>query len=127
MPLPRLSRRGSGSTVAIGGMNCLISIQTRAAINAYGQPGGAWTNFAANVWAKIDHVAGKEVVNQTEFAADVTDRFTTPYVAGVTPKMRVLYVDIDGKTRYFDILFVQNVEQRGMFLELLAKEIYSNT
>jgi hypothetical protein len=41
--------------------------------------------------------------------------------------MRIQYVDIDSKTRYFDILFVQNVEQRGMFLELLAKEIYSNT
>jgi SPP1 family predicted phage head-tail adaptor len=127
MPLPRLSRRGSGSGVAIGGMDQLITIQNRAGKNAHNQPGGAWSNFAANVWAKIEHVAGKEVVNQTEFAADVTDRFTCPYVPGVTPKMRIVYVDIDGKTRYFDILFPQNVENRGFFLELLAKEIYSNT
>jgi SPP1 family predicted phage head-tail adaptor len=127
MPLPRLSRRGSGATVAIGGMDRVISIQTRLTTNSYGQPGGAWSDFASNVWAKIEHIAGKEVVNQTEFAAEITDRFTCPYVAGVNPKMRVQFVDIDGKTRYFDILFVQNIEQRGMFTELLAKEIYSNT
>jgi SPP1 family predicted phage head-tail adaptor len=127
VPLPRLSRRGSGSGVAIGGMDKLITIQDRAGKNTHNQPGGAWTDFAANVWAKIEHIAGKEVVNQTEFAADVTDRFTCPYVPGVTPKMRIVYVDIDGKTRYFDILFPQNVENRGMFMELLAKEIYSNT
>ena len=127
MPLPRLSRRGYGSGVAIGGMDKLITIQTRAGTNSYGQPGGAWSTFASNLWAKIEHIAGKEVVNQTEFAAEVTDRFTTPYVSGVTPKMRIQYVDIDSKTRYFDILFPQNVENRGMFLEILAKEIYSNT
>lgn len=127
MPLPRLSRRGSGSGVAIGGMDKLITIQTRAGTNVYGQPGGAWSDFAANIWAKIEHIAGKEVVNQVESIAEVTDRFTTPYIPGVTPKMRIQYVDIDGKTHYFDILFPQNVENRGFFLEILAKEIYSNT
>ena len=108
-------------------MDRLVTIETRLGTNAYGQPGGPWTAFAANIWAKIEHVGGKEVVNQTEYAAEITDRFTLPYVAGVTPKMRVNFVDIDGKTRYFDILFVQNIEQRGFFLELLGKEIYSNT
>jgi|ERR1039458_1064363 SPP1 family predicted phage head-tail adaptor len=127
MPLARLSRRGSGATVAIGGMDRLITIETRLGTNAYGQPGGPWTDFAANLWAKWEHIGGKEVVNQTEYAAEVTDKFTHPYVPGVTPKMRVKTVDIDGKTRYFDIIFPSNVEQRGFFTELLAKEIYSNT
>jgi SPP1 family predicted phage head-tail adaptor len=127
MPLARLSRRGSGATVAIGGMDRLITIETRTGTNAYNQPGGPWTAFAANVWAKMDHVGGREIVNQTEYAAEITDLFTIPYVAGVSPKMRVNYLDIDGKTRYFDILFVDNVEQRGLIMTLLAKEIYSNT
>src|ERR1039458_9884804 len=89
MPLARLSRRGSGATVAIGGMDRLITIETRLGTNAYGQPGGPWTDFAANLWAKWEHIGGKEVVNQTEYAAEVTDKFTHPYVPGVTPKMRV--------------------------------------
>ena len=127
MPIFRLSRRGAGATVSIGGMNCLISIETRLNNNAYGQPGGAWSAYASGVWAKIDHVGGREIVNQTEYAAEITDRFTIPYVSGVTPKMRVNYPDIDGKVRYFDILFVQNIDQRGMLMILLAKEIYSNT
>jgi head-tail adaptor len=127
MPLARLSQRGSGATVSIGSMKDVITIQNRAGTNTYGQPGGAWTDFAANLPAKWEHIGGKEVVNQTEYAAEVTDKFTHPYVPGVTPKMRVKTVDIDGKTHYFDIFFVQNVEQRGFFMELLAKEIYSNT
>jgi len=127
VPQRRLSRRGFGATVAIGGMDKLISIENRTGTNSYGQPGGAWTDFAPNLWAKMDHVSGTEFVNQFEFAAEVTDLFTTPYVPGVTPKMRIKFVDIDGKTRYFDILFPQNVEERGMFLLLMAKEIYSNT
>lgn len=108
-------------------MDKVITIETRLNKNAYGQPGGAWSTFADNVFAKMDHISGQEFANQTEIAAEVTDRFTTPYVPGVTPKMRIKYVDIDNKTRYFDILYPQNVEQRGMFLEILAKEIYSNT
>ena len=122
------SRRGSGATVAIGGLDRLITIEQRTGTNAYNHAGRILKSaFAANIWAKIEHVGGKEVVNQTEYVADITDRFTVPYVAGVSPKMRMNHVDIDGKTRYFDILFVQNVEQRGFFHVLLAKEIYSNT
>jgi SPP1 family predicted phage head-tail adaptor len=127
VPLRRLSRRGSGATVAIGGMDKLITIETRTGTNSYGQSGGPWTDFATNLWAKMDHVSGSEIVNQTEYSAEVTDLFTTPYVPGVTPRMRIKFVDIDGKTRYFDILFPRNVEEHGMFLLLLAKEIYSNT
>ena len=67
------------------------------------------------------------MINPSEFAAEVTDRFTLPYVPGVTPKMRIKFADIDGKIHYYDILFPQNVEQHGFFLEILAKEIYSNT
>lgn len=124
MPLQRLSQRGSGPTTAIGAMNRQISIQTRAGTNAYGQPGGAWSDVIT-VWAKIDHISGKEVVNQIEYAAEVTDRFTLPYVAGVEPRMRISYTDAANKTHLYDILFVQNVEERGFFLELLAKEILS--
>lgn len=108
-------------------MDCLITIQNRGVKNAYNQPGGAWTDFAVNVWAKIEHISGKEVINPSEYAAEVTDRFTCPYVPGVTPKMRIKFQDVDGKVHDYDILFTQNVEQHGMFIEMLAKEIFSNT
>ena len=93
------------------------------------QPAGrgpGWSTFVTS-WAKIDHIGGKEVVNQTEYAAEVTDRFTLPYVPGITQKMRVNYTDPAGKTHFYDILFVENVEERSFFVSLLAKEIYSNT
>ena len=105
-------------------MNRQITIQQRTGTNAYGQPGGAWTNLVTS-WAKLEHISGQEVVNQTEFAAEVTDRWTMPYVAGIEPRMRISYVDLAGKTHYYDILFIQNVEERAFFLELLAREIVS--
>lgn len=127
MPLQRLSQRGSGATTPIGSMNRQIAIQTRAGTNSYNQPGGAWSNFIVGIWARLEHLAGKEVVNQAEYAAEVTDKWTLPYIAGVEPRMRIAYVDLAGKTHYYDILFVQNVEERGFFTEVLAKEIYSTT
>lgn len=126
MPLARLSPKGSGSTTAIGAMNRLITIQTRAGTNSYGQPGGPWSDVVT-LWAKIEHLTGKEVVNQAEYTAEITDRFTLPFVPGIEPRMRVSYTDANSKTHFYDILFVQNVEERGFFLELLAKEIFSLT
>jgi|SRR5579864_4490152 len=126
MPLPRLSERGSGSTVAIGAMNRQITIQQRTATNSDGQQTGAYSNLIT-VWAKIEHLSGKEVVNGIEFSAEITTRFTTPYTPGIEPRMRVKYVDLAGKTHYYDLLYVQNVDERGFFLELLAQEIFSAT
>ena len=126
MPLPRLSLRGQGSTVAIGAMKDQITIQTRAATNAYGQPGGAYSDVVT-LWAKKESLAGKENVNNVEFSAEVTDRFTCPYFAGILPQMRVSYTDNAGTVHLFDILFVTNVDERYFFLELLTKEIVSST
>ena len=122
MPLMRLSQRGNGALTAIGAMNRLITIQTRTATNSDGQPDGPYTDVLTT-WAKNQHTGGKVTANTAELVADVTDIWTMPYVSGVDPNMRIQYVDLSGKNHYYEILFVQNLEERGFFLELLAKEI----
>jgi SPP1 family predicted phage head-tail adaptor len=124
MSLQRLSQRGSGPATAIGAMNRQITIQTRATTNSDGQPDGPWTDVVT-IWAKNEHTIGKEVVSAAAFTADITDIWTTPYVEGIEPRMRVNYSDPAGKLHYYDILFVQNIEERGFFLQILAKEIFS--
>lgn len=124
MPLLRLSQRGTGALTAIGAMNRVITLQTRTATNSDGQPDGPYTDFLTT-WAKNEHTAGKEIATTAELAADVTDIWTMPYAPGIEPRMRIAYTDLEGKVHYYDILFVQNIEERGFFLQILAKEIFS--
>lgn len=123
MPLPRLSPRGRGMGIAIGSMKDQVTIQQRTGSNSYGKAGGTWTTFATT-WAKLENLAGREIVAPAEYVAQITNRITIPYLAGLEPLMRIIFVDIDGKTHRYDILYFQDPEQRGMFLEILAQEIF---
>jgi head-tail adaptor len=122
MPLTRLSSLGGGSTTPIGSMNRWITVQKRTATNSDGQQSGPYTDFMS-LWVRIDQLAGKEVVNNVQYAAEVSSRFLTGHAIGIEPRMRIKYVDFDGFTHFFDILFVNQVQERGFFLELLAQEI----
>lgn len=126
--LQRLSKRNQSSP-PLGGLDRQITFQKRTATNAYGQLSGAYSDLNT-VWARIDQVAGKETVTPAEFTGQVTTKFTTMdlgTVLQVEPRMRIKYVDMAGTTHRCDILFVNRVEERGFYLEILAKEIYSTT
>lgn len=123
MSLPRLSKRNQTSP-PIGGLDRLITIQTRTAADADGQLTGPYS-AVKTLWARIDQVSGKEIVNTGEFAGEVTTKFTTIDIGGIEPRMRISYADGTGATHLCDILFVNRVEERGVFLELLTQEIYS--
>jgi head-tail adaptor len=126
--LQRLSKRNQSSP-PLGGLDRQITFQKRTATNADGQLSGAYTDLNT-VFARIDQVAGKEIVTPAEFTGQVTTKFTTMdlgTVLQVEPRMRIKYVDLAGSTHRCDILFVNRVEERGFYLEILAKEIYSTT
>lgn len=123
MSLARLSQRGRGNTVAIGALKDQVTIQQRATKNSYGQQSGSWSPVV-QLFAKVEHVQGRQDVNLVEYAAETTDLITVPFVAGIEPRMRVVYVDAAGKTHNYEILWPQNVEERGFFLLLLVKEIF---
>ena len=123
-PLPRLSQRGTGPTTATGAMKDVIVIQQRTGKSGYGQTNGPWTPVVT-LFGKVEHLQGKENITLSEYAAETTDRITVPFVAGITTLMRAHYVDQAGKAHDYEILWPQNVEERGFFLELLCKEIFS--
>jgi SPP1 family predicted phage head-tail adaptor len=52
-----------------------------------------------------------------QIAADLSHRVVIRYLAGVTPKHRVVH-----GSRTFDILMARNIEERGRFIELLCRE-----
>ena len=76
----------------------------------------AWTDLAT-LHASITPVQGRETFDASQLYADVTHRVRCRYVAGVTPKHRVLY-----GVRPFDIERAINVEEADRELEILAIE-----
>jgi head-tail adaptor len=126
MPLPRLSPRGRGAAIAIGSMKDPITVQARTGTNSYGKPGGAYTDVFDSV-AKIENIIGRENTTPAQLEGVSTHRITMPYDARVEPRMRILQINQSVSPAIihrFDILWRQNVEERGFFLEILAQEIF---
>lgn len=72
----------------------------------------------ATVWASVEPLEGRELLQARQIHAEVTHRIiTNEYVSGVTPKHRVAF-----GARSFDILSVLNPEERNIHLEIMAKE-----
>ena len=87
--------------------------------NAFGEATKNWTDYAT-VWAAVEPVKGREFWESQQINAEITTKVTMRYLAGVKPKMRILY-----DTRIFEIDSVINVDERNRELQLLVKEMVS--
>lgn len=71
----------------------------------------------ATVFASIEPLRGRERYEAQRVDAEINHRIRMHYVAGVTPKMRIVF-----GTQTFDIKSVVNVRSLGKELEILATE-----
>jgi len=85
--------------------------------NTFGEVTKNWTDYAT-VWAAVEPVKGREFWESQQINAEITTKVTLRYLAGVKPKMRILY-----DTRIFEIDSVINVDERNRELQLLVKEM----
>lgn len=76
----------------------------------------SWS-FFVNAQASIEPISGREYFAAQSTQAEVTHRITMRYLAGITPKMRIVY-----GTRIFEILSVINVQERNRELQLMCRE-----
>lgn len=67
--------------------------------------------------AEIKPISGSERFMSNQTFAEATAQILCRYIAGVTPKHKIKFVD-----RYFDILGVQNKDERNIELIIIAKE-----
>ncbi len=77
----------------------------------------AWATFAT-VWAAIEPLSGRELLQAQQVQAEVTHRVRLRYMNGVTAELRVLF-----GTRYFNILSAVNVQERNREIVLTCKEL----
>jgi SPP1 family predicted phage head-tail adaptor len=85
--------------------------------NTFGEVTKNWTDYAT-VWAAVEPVKGREFWESQQINAEITTKVTIRYLAGIKPKMRILY-----DTRIFEIDSVINVDERNRELQLLVKEM----
>ena len=83
----------------------------------YGDLSNSWSTDAT-VWASVDPVSGRERDIAGELTGVVTHVIKMPYRSGSTATNRIVF---DGRT--FEIESVRNWHERGIFLEVLAKEV----
>ena len=101
-----------------GELDKKITIQYKTKTrNTFGEEVIAWATFAA-VWAGIKQMHGKELYASQQFHAESNYLVKIRYRKGVLPTMRVLY-----GAKIFDILYVKNVDEENVVMELLCKEL----
>lgn len=106
----------------IGKLRQRITIQEYVATrDSFGAEVPAWTDVAT-VWASVTPVSGKEYFASAQVNAEVTTKITMRYLAGITPKMRVVFEE----ARTFEVISVLNFEERNIELNLMCKESVPN-
>ena len=94
-----------------------VTIQTRSeSTDDFGEIDFAWSN-SATVWATIEPLSGKELMNAQQAGASVSHKISMRYKSGVNPKDRISY-----DSRTFEIESVRNFRERDISLELMCRE-----
>ena len=94
-----------------------ITIQTRAeSLDDFGEMDLTWSN-SATVWASIEPLTGKELINAAQAGAMISHKITLRHKSGVNPKDRITHA---GRT--FEIESVRNFRERDISIELMCRE-----
>lgn len=80
-----------------------------------------WQTFAV-VSAAIEPGSAREFISAQQVAAEQTTTIRIRYLAGVTPKMRVVYQDPNRGQRTYDIQGVIDVDERRRHMHLVCVE-----
>jgi SPP1 family predicted phage head-tail adaptor len=70
------------------------------------------------VWASKSNQSGREFSAAQKVNAEVTALFTIRYRTGINTSMRILH-----ESKYYNILFIDNVESANVMLRIAAKGV----
>lgn len=89
--------------------------------DAAGATKRAWADLK-EVWAAIKPVSGYERLRSEQLQATVTHKITMRFVSILTPPVDAAKYRLRYGSRYFNIRFVANVDEKNRFLEITAEE-----
>lgn len=106
--------------MAAGPLRHEVIIQTRQTTqDDFGQVIATWTD-GSPIWARVEPVRANEAPGQVQVQADVTHRIRMRGVHAVGVMDRIKF-----ETRIFEVIESRNLEERGVWRELLCKEAVS--
>ncbi len=86
--------------------------------DSYGEPITTWPSAFATVWGSVRPIQGSELENAQQISAEVTHKIRIRHNAALIPTDRIVYA-----TREFDVVHILNFQERGIFDDILCKEI----
>lgn len=96
--------------------NLIIIEQATETFNSEGELVTTWATYKS-VWAEILPLVGREFWASKQVNSETTGKLRIRYIAGITPKMRIKFGN-----RYFEILGVINIEEKGEEMVIYYKE-----
>jgi len=81
--------------------------------DSYGDQVKNWTYVAVNRWAEVNPKSGRESFLRQQTIDEKAVTFGIRYLEGITPKMKVVYGNVD-----FNIQSIVNVDERNRELQL---------
>ena len=104
-------------TLKAGHLDKRVEIQANTpAANDYGEMVASWATVAT-VWAAIEPLTGREVLQTQQVQAESSVRIRIRYYSGLTAAHRIKY-----GSRIFEINSVSNKFERGEHMELMCRE-----
>jgi SPP1 family predicted phage head-tail adaptor len=96
-----------------------VSLQTNGgtSVDAYGARAQSWTT-TVTVWAAVEPLHGNELFRAQQVQAEATSRIRLRGGVTLTPQSRILF-----GARVFEVLSVQNLDERGQELQAICKEL----
>jgi SPP1 family predicted phage head-tail adaptor len=84
--------------------------------DSYGGPVYTWSDYVT-VWAEEWPLKGRDIIAAQSVNSEITTRFVTRYIPGITGSMRIVY-----KSQYYDIIGDPiNTEGQDRELQIMAK------
>jgi SPP1 family predicted phage head-tail adaptor len=113
----------TGAGMRIGKLRHKIELQSYTTTpDAVGHPVKTWTTHST-VWAWVRPMSGREVMNSQQPVGEITHKVTIRYNDTIVVTNRIKFYDTKRKvTRYFDINFPGNYDERNVFMEIMCKE-----
>lgn len=116
--------KGRNRQICIGDMQHRIKLQSRSLSQPFFEDVDFDENFQdqSEVWAMINTVSGKTLFDGVNQDINITHEVYIMYDLSVTAET---WIEYDG--RRFDILKVENLDERKQFMRLICSERGANT
>ena len=94
-----------------------IEIQSSTATaDTTGQKIKTWSTDTT-IWAWVRPMSGREMMSAKQPVGEITHKITIRYDETIAVTNRIKF-----GTRYFDINFIANYDERNVFMEIMCKE-----